>query len=90
MPNGESDRYEGVEVAGYENQYGEFFNTEHGNAPSDYDLENANRVIIAIDELKDGEPTGERNYYTVGALTDDYTLDDAVDDIEVSYGAHED
>lgn len=68
---------EGAYVAGWENKSGKFnrvFDDEGkkvGRAPSNSQLERAQRVII-----RNGD-----DFYTVGALTKHYDIDEAIDEI---------
>lgn len=78
----ESDEFSDAVVVGWESRNGEYHTVydadgdKVGRAPANISLETAERTVIEYD--------GE--YYTVGALTDDYTLDDAIDEILDQYG----
>ena len=78
----ESDAFPDARVVGWESRDGEYHavydvdDTKVGRAPSDRSLETAQRTIF----IHEGE------YYTIGALSDDYELDDAIAELEDLYG----
>lgn len=82
MANRDSDDYPDSYVAGWESRDGNYHavydedGDKVGRAPSDYSLEMAFNVVI----YHDGD------YYTVGALTDDYDLGEAIAELEDLYG----
>lgn len=77
----ESDESSDTRVVGWESRDGTYhsvYDTDDvkvGRNPTDRSLESADRVAF----ISDGD------YYTVGALSDDYTLDDAMAEIEDFY-----
>lgn len=77
----DSEEFSDTRVVGWESRDGEYhavYNTEDdkvGRAPSDRSLESAERTVF----IHEGE------YYTVGALSDDYELDDAIAELEDLY-----
>lgn len=78
----ESDSSSDTRVVGWESRDGTYHAVydvdDHkvGRAPSDRSLESADRVIF----IHDGD------YYTVGALSEDYTLDEAISELQDLYG----
>lgn len=78
----ESDAFADSRVVGWESRNGEYHTVydadgeKVGRAPSDHSLETAHRVVF----IHEGE------YYTVGALTEDYGIDDAIAELEDLYG----
>lgn len=78
----DSDQYENARIAGWESSDGEYHTVYNddgkkiGRAPSDHSLETANRVVIQHGD----------DYYTVGPLTPDYEIDEAIDEITDYYG----
>lgn len=74
----ESDEFSDTRVVGWESRNGEYHTVydaddkKVGRHPTDRSLESADRVVF----IHDGD------YYTVGALTDDYGLDDAIAELE--------
>jgi hypothetical protein len=78
----EADNYPDARVVGWENREGTYhgvYDTEMekiGRAPSDRQLEGANRVLINWDG----------DFYTVDALTPDYDLGEAIDELKDLYG----
>lgn len=74
----EGERFPGVRVVGWENRNGKYHavydqdEAKVGRAPTDRSLERAERIVFSLDE----------NYYTVGPLTPDYGLDDAIQELE--------
>jgi len=79
----ESDESADTRVVGWESRDGSYHavydadDEKVGRAPSDRSLESADRVVFIHDD----------EYYTVGALSDDYTLDDAIAELEDLYAA---
>lgn len=77
----ESDGSKDTRVVGWESRAGTFRavydadDNKVGRAPSDRSLESADRVVF----IHNGD------YFTVGALSDDYTLDDAIAELEDLY-----
>lgn len=77
----ESDRFDNARVAGWETRKGKYhavYNADGdkvGRAPSDRSLERAERVVIQHGD----------EFMTVGQLTPDYTIDDAIAEIEDVY-----
>ena len=78
----ESDEFPDTRVVGWESRDGEYhavYDTEDnkvGRAPTDRSLESADRTVFIH----------EGDYYTVGALSEDYGLDDAIAELEDMYG----
>ena len=78
----ESEQFDDARVVGWESRDGSYHavydQDDHkvGRAPSDTSLEGADRTVIQWDG----------DYYTVGALTEDYTLDDAIHELQDLYG----
>ena len=78
----EADNFPNAHVAGWESRDGTYhtvYDTEQnkvGRNPTDRSLESAHRVIILWDD----------DFYTVGALTPDYGLEDAIHDLQDYYG----
>lgn len=74
----ESDKFADARVVGWESRDGSYhavYNADDekvGRAPSDRSLESADRVVFILDD----------EYYTVGALSEDYTIDDAIAELE--------
>lgn len=77
----ESDEFPDARVVGWESRDGNYhsvFDAEDnkvGRAPSDRSLESADRVVFIHED----------EYYTVGALSSDYTLDAAITELEDLY-----
>lgn len=77
----ESDRSSDTRVVGWESRDGTYHAVydidDHkvGRAPSDRSLEIADRIVFVH----------EGDYYTVGMLSEDYTLDEAISEIEDLY-----
>jgi len=77
----ESDEFSDARVVGWESRDGEYHavydadDNKVGRAPSDRSLESAERTVFVHDD----------EYYTVGALSEDYTLDDAIAELEDLY-----
>lgn len=77
----EADNFPDLRVVGWESRDGKYhtvYNDDDrkvGRAPSDRSLERAERIVFQ----NDGD------YYTVGPLTPDYGLDDAMAEIEDYY-----
>jgi len=73
----ESDLSADTHVVGWESRDGTYhavYDTDDhkiGRAPSDRSLERADRTVFIH----------EGDYYTVGALTEDYTLDEAIEEL---------
>ena len=78
----DSEQFDDARVVGWESRDGNYHAVydldDHkvGRAPTNRSLEGADRTVI--------QWNGE--YYTVGALTDDYTLDDAIHELQDLYG----
>lgn len=74
----ESDEFSDTRVVGWESRNGTYHtvydadDNKVGRAPTNRSLEVADRTVF----IHDGD------YYTVGALSDDYTLDDAIAELE--------
>lgn len=80
MPRWEAEDYD-AHVVGWERNgnYRTVYDDDGdkvGRNPTDSQLEGADRIVIDWD--------GE--YFTTGPLTDDYTLDDAIEELEDLYG----
>jgi hypothetical protein len=77
----ESDDHPTARVVAWESRKGTFRtaydadDNKVGRNPTDRSLESADRVVF----IHDGD------YFTVGALSDDYTLDDAIAELEDLY-----
>jgi hypothetical protein len=77
----ESDDFESARVVGWESRDGRYHpvysadGDKVGRAPSDTSLERAHRVVMQVDG----------DYITTGALTPDYTIDDAIAEIKDFY-----
>lgn len=77
----ESDDFPNARVVGWEGRDGTYhpvYDSEGekvGRAPTDRSLENAERTVIEYD--------GE--FFTVGALTPDYNIDEALSELEDFY-----
>lgn len=77
----EADDHTGARVVGWESRDGTYhavYNADDekvGRNPTDRSLESADRVVFQY----------EGEYYTVGALSDDYDLDEALAEIEDIY-----
>lgn len=69
-------------VAGYVGADGFTYDVEAGHPePSDRDLELGGRVVVRVTDAR-----GIDHYYTIlGAITADYTIDDAISDILERY-----
>lgn len=78
----ESDKFPDTRVVGWESRNGTYHavydSDDHkvGRAPTNRWLESADRVVF----IHDGD------YYTVGALSEDYELDAAIAELEDLYG----
>jgi hypothetical protein len=78
----ESDEFSETHVVGWESRDGTYHavydadDNKVGREPTDRSLESADRVVFVH----------EGDYYTVGALSDDYELDDAIAELEDLYG----
>lgn len=74
----ESDQFSDTRVVGWESRNGTYhavYDTDDnkvGRAPTDRSLESADRTVFIH----------EGDYYTVGALSEDYGLDDAIAELE--------
>lgn len=74
----ESDKFPDVRVVGWEGRNGQYHSVYDADdnkvsrAPTDRSLESAERIVFIHDE----------EYYTVGALSDDYGIDDAIAELE--------
>lgn len=74
----DSDEFPDARVVGWESRNGTYRavydadDVKVGRAPADRSLESANRVVFQLDD----------EYYTVGALSPDYTMDDAIAELE--------
>ncbi len=74
----ESDQFSDTRVVGWESRDGTYHavydadDNKVGRAPSDRSLESADRTVF----IHNG------SYYTAGALSDDYGLDDAIAELE--------
>lgn len=79
-----SDLPDGWEIAGWGDSRSEadWHNVEEsGIYPSDFELEMTDMVVLSY---LDGE---EVSYYTIhGGFDDDYTIYDAIEDLEEEYG----
>ena len=79
----ESNEFADTRVVGWESRDGSYhavYNSDDekvGRAPTDRSLESADRVVFIHDD----------EYYTVGALSEDYTLDAAIAELEDLYGS---
>lgn len=77
----EADEHPDARVVGWESKDGRYhtvYNDDDrkvGRAPSDRSLERAHRIVFR----------NEDEYFTVGSLTADYGLDDAIAEIEDYY-----
>ena len=77
----ESDKHSDTRVVGWESRNGKYHavydsdNHKVGRAPSDRSLERAERIVYEH----------EKEFYTVGPLTPDYGLDDAIAELEDYY-----
>lgn len=80
-PLRESDDFDNARVVGWESRDGKYHGVwdadgdKVGRAPSDLSLERAERVVIQHGD----------EYLTVGALSPDYTIDEAIAEIEDYY-----
>ena len=78
----ESEKFADTRVVGWESRDGKYHTVydsdDHkvGRNPTNRSLENATRTVFIH----------EGDYYTVGALTDDYGLDEAIAELEDHYG----
>jgi hypothetical protein len=78
----ESEQFDNARVVGWESRDGKYHGVydadgeKVGRAPSDESLERARRVVIQHGD----------EYMTVGALTPDYNIDEAIAEIEDLYG----
>lgn len=78
----ESDKFSDARVVGWESRDGNYHgvydadDNKVGRNPTDRSLERAERVVFLHEE----------EYYTVGALSADYGLDDAIAELEDLYG----
>lgn len=79
----EADNFPDARVAGWESRNGTYhtvYDTEMGKVgrnPTDRSLESAHRVVLNWDG----------DFYTIGALTPDYDLEDAIHDLQDYYGS---
>lgn len=77
----ESDDFADARIVGWESRDGNYHavydadDVKVGRNPGDRSLESADRVVF----IREGD------YYTVGALSSDYTLTDAIQEIEDLY-----
>lgn len=66
-------------IAGWEDGNGEWHNVEAGDRePSDYDLAVSDRIVVAVNVVGEPEPV----YWTTSHLTEDYDLEEHVQEIE--------
>lgn len=78
----DSDEFDNARVVGWESRDGKYHpvydadGNKVGRAPSDLSLERAERTVIQHGD----------DYLTVGALSPDYTVDEAIAEIEDAYG----
>lgn len=76
-----ADRYTSASIAGYEDgDTGEWFNVEAGASFTDADLEISPLIAVRVQDTD-----GEWHYYTTSYLTDDFDLDDAIDQFGGGY-----